>query len=620
MRFSNVPLKNKFALGFSGVIGIVLLMSVSVFIGLSSIRAAANANAQSEAVLATANLALSSLVEQQNAVRGFVATGDAALLTRMQGFSQHVDEATDRLIRTAQNAEERSEAEQLKAEAAIVRRQEDEQVAARRDPARLAEAQGSLLTNGRLTKSRELLKAITDPETALVAARSNTQAAAIRTAMVILFCGSLLCALACMYVGWLLTRIIGKPIAGITQLMTQLAAGNFAVEVRGQSRGDELGAMSRAVQVFKLAGMEKQRLEAQAREQQLAAETERRRSDAVKADAAAAKVEAAVVKAKAAEQMATVVASLAAGLEKLSSGDLTFRLDAAFAADYEKLRSDFNNAMNSLQETLKTIAGVTQDIRSGTGEIAQAADDLARRTEHQAATLEETAAALDEITETVRKTAAGANDARNAVSDAQSVAEESGAVVKGAISAMAEIEKSSSAIARIISVIDDMAFQTNLLSLNAAVEAARAGDAGLSFAVVAAEVRALAQRSAEAAKEIKALITASTQHVGNGVNLVGETGSALSRIISQIGHIKGTVGDIAAAAQEQAAGLQQVNTAVTQMDQVVQQNAAMVEQSTSATRALAEETEQLGVLIGGFHIDGESQRRQSPALRRRTSA
>jgi len=539
----------------------------------------------------------------------------------MQVFSQHVAESIDRLTRAAQSTEERSLAKQLKAEATIVSRQEDQQVAARRDPARVAEAQASLLTNGRLTKSRELLKSITDPETALVSARSNTQAAAIRTAMIILLCGSMLCALTCIYVGWLLTRVIGTPIAGITQLMTQLAAGNFDVEVRGQSRGDELGAMSRAVQVFKQAGMEKRRLEAQAADQRVAAETERRRSDAIKADADAAKAEAAAVKAKAAEQMTTVVVSLAAGLEKLSSGDVTFRLHTAFAADYEKLRADFNKAMNSLQQTLTTISGTTEDIRSGTGEIAQAADDLARRTELQAANLEETAAALDEITETVRKTAAGAHDARDAVSNAQSVAEESGAVVQGAISAMAQIEKSSSAIAQIISVIDDMAFQTNLLSLNAAVEAARAGDAGLSFAVVASEVRALAQRSAEAAKEIKGLITASTHQVDNGVNLVGQTGAALSRIIVQITQIKGAVSDIAASAKEQATGLEQVNTAVTQMDQVVQQNAAMVEQSTSASRALAEETDQLALLIGGFNIGGESQFRKSAAAsRRRASA
>ncbi len=167
---------------------------------------------------------------------------------------------------------------------------------------------------------------------------------------------------------------------------------------------------------------------------------------------------------------------------------------------------------------------------------------------------------------------------------------------------MSEIEKSSEQISQIIGVIDEIAFQTNLLALNAGVEAARAGDAGKGFAVVASEVRALAQRSAEAAKEIKLLISASSQQVGTGVQLVGETGRSLSQIVAQVAEITGVISEIAASAQEQAVGLQQVNIAVNQMDQVTQQNAAMVEQSTAASHALAQESEQLSRLMGQFRI------------------
>ena len=187
---------------------------------------------------------------------------------------------------------------------------------------------------------------------------------------------------------------------------------------------------------------------------------------------------------------------------------------------------------------------------------------------------------------------------------ARTDAEQSGVVVHEAVTAMTGIEESSRQIAQIIGVIDEIAFQTNLLALNAGVEAARAGDAGKGFAVVASEVRALAQRSAEAAKEIKTLISASSAQVSEGVNLVGETGKALERIVRQVGEISNVVGEIAASAKEEALGLGQVNTAVNQMDQVTQQNAAMVEQSTAASRVLADEAQELARLVARFKVTG----------------
>ncbi len=295
-----------------------------------------------------------------------------------------------------------------------------------------------------------------------------------------------------------------------------------------------------------------------------------------------------------------VVTSLASGLKQLAEGNLTARLSAPFAADYEQLRTDFNEAMTSLQGAMKTIVTNAGGIRSGAGEISQASDDLSRRTEQQAASLEETAAALDEITATVRKTAEGAKQANNVVVTTRSDAEASGQVVRETVAAMAEIEKSSKQISQIIGVIDEIAFQTNLLALNAGVEAARAGDAGRGFAVVASEVRALAQRSSEAAKEIKGLISASSQHVETGVDLVGEAGKALQGIVNKVSEISGLVSEIAASAQEQSTALVQVNTAINQMDQVTQQNAAMVEQSTAASHSLTQEAEELMGLVARF--------------------
>lgn len=292
------------------------------------------------------------------------------------------------------------------------------------------------------------------------------------------------------------------------------------------------------------------------------------------------------------------------GLARLAANRLDQEIDKAFSPTFEKLRVDFNLAHNTLRSAIGRVAESSSSVQAGANEVTSASDEMARRSEQQAAALEETAAALDQITATVRKTAEGAKQARTVVTSATSEAENGGTVVNQAITAMGQIERSAQQISQIISVIDEIAFQTNLLALNAGVEAARAGDAGKGFAVVASEVRALAQRSAEAAKEIKALISDSTARVGEGARLVGETGHALERIVAAVAQINGLVTDIAAAAQEQAAGLQQVNVAINQMDQAVQQNAAMVEESTAASHALTREATSLADLMAQFRVDG----------------
>ena len=293
--------------------------------------------------------------------------------------------------------------------------------------------------------------------------------------------------------------------------------------------------------------------------------------------------------AAAAEMQSAMVAAVGAGLACLAEGDLLFRLQDPFATQYEALRGDFNAAVEQMQDIILGIVGNAGAIRSGTEEIRIASDDLSRRTEQQAASLEETAAALDQITMIVARTAESSKQVQAIVNRTRDGAEQSGEVVRQAVAAMAGIEQSSQEIGDIIGVIDEIAFQTNLLALNAGIEAARAGDAGRGFAVVASEVRALAQRSAQAAKEIKSLISTSAKQVGAGVKLVGETGRVLSWIVSEVSEVTTAVSTIAASAQEQAAGLAEVNTAVNQMDQVTQQNAAMVEQSTAAAHSLARE-------------------------------
>ena len=412
---------------------------------------------------------------------------------------------------------------------------------------------------------------------------------------------------------WFVSRRITNPIAGLQACMRSLAAGELDLDVPSKERRDEVGEMAQAVDVFKQNAVDRRRLEAETLASRAAADAERERVAAERrrmeaeaaANRAAAEVErkrVAAERAKAAEEQAEVVRRLGAGLKSLAAGDLTIRLGEGFTAAYAQIREDFNEAVDTLKETLLGVVSSTGTIEASSKEISSASDDLARRSEQQAAALEETASALNEITATVKKSAAGASHAREVVKSADEDAKKSAVVVREAVTAMGAIAKSSEQISQIIGVIDEIAFQTNLLALNAGVEAARAGDAGRGFAVVASEVRALAQRSAEAAKEIKGLISTSSTHVGQGVELVAETGKSLERIMAQVSEINTVVAEIAAGAHEQSTALDEVTTAVSQMDTVTQKNAAMVEESTAASHSLSDESSKLAGLIGRFQV------------------
>ena len=398
-----------------------------------------------------------------------------------------------------------------------------------------------------------------------------------------------------------IARSISGPLHGMIGVMTELAAGNTNIAVPAQDRHDEIGNMAKAVTIFRDAAVDRLRMERETEAARIAAEAKHREEQARAIEA----------------ERQMVTSSIGTGLARLASKDLTYRLTETLPEAYVKLQNDFNYAMEQIQVAMGSVVSRASTINSASSEISGSADELSKRTEQQAASLEETAASLEEITATGKKAAEGAAHARDVVAAAKADAEATGAVVRQTVDAIGAIEKSAQQINQIIGVIDEIAFQTNLLVLNAGVEAARAGEAGRGFAVVASEVRALAQRSADAAKEIKSLISTSTAQVSDGVELVAKTGTALERILAQVNDINIVVLEIAAGAQEQANGLAQVNTAINQMDQVTQQNASMVEETTAASHALAIEANELSDLIGEFRIDaagaGNSARSQSRA-------
>jgi methyl-accepting chemotaxis protein len=306
--------------------------------------------------------------------------------------------------------------------------------------------------------------------------------------------------------------------------------------------------------------------------------------------------------------------------EKVAAGDLTSRI----TVDSRDETGQLMRALGAMNDSLVDIVG---RVRAGTGTIAVASaeiaagnQDLSARTEQQAGSLEETAASMEELTSTVKQNAENARQANRLAADAATVAGEGGAMVAEVVSTMGSINDSSRKIVDIISVIDGIAFQTNILALNAAVEAARAGEQGRGFAVVAWEVRNLAQRSATAAKEIKALIDDSVRKVQDGTGQVDRAGATMNDIVKSIGHVTAIMGEIANASEEQRAGIEQVNHAIVEMDRVTQQNAALVEQAAAAAAAMQEQAGELSAVVGTFRLEqGERVARPQAAPRARVA-
>jgi methyl-accepting chemotaxis protein len=380
------------------------------------------------------------------------------------------------------------------------------------------------------------------------------------------------------------------PIDGMKRYMSGLANGDYSEDVPYADRSDEIGQMAQAVVVFRTNSLERrdsQRREVEAREAEVARErqlaSERAEEEAERDD---------------------VIRSLTQALDELSRGNLSFRIDTRFSSAYEQLRATFNSSVDTLACSIDAVSGATSTLRHSSHDIAQAMNSLSQRTEQQAATIEQTSAALTEITSAVGSSSSQSQEASRMMSETSRAAVQCAGLMRDAIDAMQRIEGSSGQIGQIINVIDEIAFQTNLLALNAGVEAARAGEAGKGFAVVAQEVRELASRSANAAKEIKKLVTASSEQVGAGVALVNRTGEALTDIEAKVQQVGQLIEAVVTSSSEQSSAIGEINSSVHALDEVTQRNSSMATETNAACRGLGEQVQTLEEIVLRFRTRG----------------
>lgn len=372
-------------------------------------------------------------------------------------------------------------------------------------------------------------------------------------------------------------NLLSRPVVEAARAVNRLVGEDYDSVIEGTERGDEVGEISR-----NLASLRDRLSEAQSAEAKNQEENSRR---------------------------IELFHTLSEAMSRLKGGDLQGRIQSSDWTDlgenYELLCLDFNDLASALCDLVDQLRVSSGAVQQNAGELSNMSDEMSQRAETQAATLEQSAAALDELSAGVRSASEQAQAAAQQATDGRDEAEQGGAVMQQAMQAMAAIAESSERISKVISVIDDIAFQTSLLALNAGVEAARAGEAGRGFAVVASEVRNLALLAARSASEIKDLVTNSTKHVANGEQLVRETSDTLERIVSNVASVSKLVTSIASSASEQASGVAEISIGVSQLDQVTQQNVAMVHDTSTASQRMSEEATRLTELLQRFAGDGQ---------------
>ena len=577
---NSLPIRKKIAAAFCAVILAVLVMMTVLWMLLSRIEATSDVSARGQEVLAQSLQIEIGMLRQNSQMRGFLVTGDEGYLKQYREGQAQVADGTAKLHALfADQPAQRARVDESLARAADWRQQVADPMIALARTDRMAAQERLRAVSKKVTLVPVLapLRELRDEETERGEQASAARTNALLTGKIALALGGLAMIGIAVLVSMLLSRALARPVVRLTEVMDTLARGDHGLSVPDTERADELGSMSRAVLVFR--------------------------------DAAAAK-------ARADAEQQQVMTEVGGALARLAEADLCATLNG-FPPSYAALERDFNTAVARLAAALGTVRGSAGGIATSTAEMHAATDDLAQRAEQQASSLAESAAAVTEIATSVRATADEAKAAIGVVDRATADVRHSEEIVRRTMAAINDIERSSNEIAEIIALIDGLSFQTNLLALNAGVEAARAGDAGKGFAVVASEVRALAERSADAARDINARITNTVQRVRSGVELAQETDASLRAITSGIDEIATFVTKIADSAASQAASIGQVNVAIGEMDSATQANAAMVEEVTAACRLLTTETVTLEGQVNRFRVGDVTEVPASPAAARR---
>lgn len=439
-------------------------------------------------------------------------------------------------------------------------------------------------------KINTIISSILDKEQSIISNSSALLNAELKQNGFFIITLGVIAIIASVLIGYFIINMgVIKPLSQLITSTRQLAEGDLENDIHYTNRTDELGELANALLIFRNNANEKIAIEAQAQKNKKNVEKEREENEQIKA-AEAAEIQFAVEK-------------LGSGLKKLSDGNLTFRMNDNFVGNLDAVRKDFNQSLETLQKALLRVSLNTKDISGNSSELREAATMLSSRTESQASSIEETANTISRITEQVRTTSQKALEASKVVQDTNTSANQASDIVKNAIKAIVRIEETSGEISNIISMIDEIAFQTNLLALNAGVEAARAGEAGKGFAVVAQEVRELAGRTTEAAKDIKSLISTSVEEVENGVKLVRGTGESIQKIEENVDIVNSHMITIADNSTAQSQDLVEVNDVIKQLDSMTQQNAAMAEETNAATQNLADLASELTQLISIFQVE-----------------
>ncbi|MBW8753966.1 MAG: CHASE3 domain-containing protein [Sphingomonadales bacterium] len=564
LKSAKIP--RKLGLSFTMICAAAAIVMIVFLANILMISGSTERNNDSQEIHAEVLALETALLRQNSQLRGFLVTADESYLKSYFEGRDAYDEASAKLEKVLTEPELRSALLKSREETLKWRKQWGDRLVARVKAGEQNAAQDEVRSAGKAVLVSDAvlpLRTIRDAQVAAIAENSKEQETAIRVALITLTLGGIALIGLAITLAMMLTKLIARPITGLTQTMAALAAGKNDVAVPDTDRVDELGDMARAVLVFRDAAVAKE-------------------SDDCDRELA--------------------MAEIGRKLHDLSQSDLRARLNDLPQA-FSGVARDFNAALEQLCGVMGSVRGTIDSITTSSSEIRQAAADLSKRSEQQAAKLQSSTSAMAEITRKVSESAAIAASASKSMVEARAEAEQGGDVVHKAIEAMYGIQKASQEIVEIVTVIDGIAFQTNLLALNAGVEAARAGDAGKGFAVVASEVRALAQRAADAASDVKTKITSTAAHVTSGVDLVNETGGSLGRIIERVSSVSESIEAMARAAEQQSSGLGEVNSAIGSMDIMTQQNAAMVEQTTAATELLAKEAEELFRAFSAFKVD-----------------